>query len=214
MRGQRLLDEVDRLPEPLEVADRVGVGRGHLRPARFDKADIEPSARNHVGGGVLLGDADGVGARGHQGAEAEDADVLGLARQDAEDQGAGAIEAVDPGMMLVRDDVEPHLVAQPILVEAFLEQLRRGRRVAIAVGQAAAHRVDAVQHLLRDERIRVFAEIPGLHTYLGVIPGRGAAANPEPMHTVFGRVRATVRINSAWSVFMGSGLPRCARSPE
>src|SRR5580704_9686572 len=66
-------------------------------------------------------------------------------------------------MVLVRDDVEPDLVTQPVFVEAFLEQPRRSGGIAIAVRQAAAHRIDAVEHLLRDERIGVFAEIPGLH---------------------------------------------------
>jgi hypothetical protein len=56
MRGEGFCDQVDRFPITLFIADRVGVGRGHLGPARFDKADFEPAARNHVGGRVFLGD--------------------------------------------------------------------------------------------------------------------------------------------------------------
>src|ERR1700730_9782278 len=66
-------------------------------------------------------------------------------------------------MVLVRDDVEADLVAQAVLVEAFLEELRRDLRVAIAVRQIAAHRINRVEALLRDERVGVFAKIPGLH---------------------------------------------------
>ena len=165
MSGQGGGDQVDRLPETLDVADRVGVGGGHLGAARLDKADVEPAARDDVGGGVFLGDAHRVGTGGDQRAEREDAGVAGLARQDAENQRARAVEAVDAGMMLVRDDVEADLVAQPVFVEAFLEELRRGLRVAIAVRQVAAHRLDRVEHLLRDERVGVLAEIPGLHAY-------------------------------------------------
>ena len=71
-----------------------------------------------------------------------------------------------PGMMLDRDDVDAELVAQQVLVEAFLEQIGGELRVAILVGQARAHRIRRVEHLLRHERIGVFAMIPGLHARL------------------------------------------------
>ena len=163
MRGQRLLDQVDRLPEALDIADRVGVARHHLAVARFDKADLEPAARDDVGGRVFLGDPHRVGAHRDQRAEAEDAHLLGLPREDAEDHRARAVEAVDPGMVLDRDDVDAEIVAQQVLVEAFLEQIGGDLRVAIFVGQAGAHRVGAVEHLLRHKGIDVLAMIPGLH---------------------------------------------------
>ncbi len=141
--GQRLVDQVDRLPEPLADADRVGVARGHLGAARFDKADFQPAARDHVGGGVFLGDAHRVVAHRDQRPHAEEPDVLGLTRDDAEHQRARAIEAVDPGMVLARGDVEAEFVAQQVFVERFLEQPRGDLGVAIAVGQAGAHRIAA-----------------------------------------------------------------------
>ena len=74
-------------------------------------------------------------------AHAEEADVLGLARDDAEDHRARAIEAVDPGMVLARGDVEAEFVAQQVFVERLLEEPRRDLRVAISVGQARPHRI-------------------------------------------------------------------------
>ena len=106
MRGQRLLDQVDRLPEALDIADRVGVARHHLAVARFDKADLEPAARDDVGRRVFLGDPHRIGADRDQGPERQDADLLGLPGEDAEDHRARAVEAVDPGMVLDRDDVD------------------------------------------------------------------------------------------------------------
>ncbi len=157
MRGQRQFDDVDRLPEAVDEADRVGVARHHLAVARFDEADFEAAARDHIGGGVFLGDAHRVRAHRNQRAERQDADVLGLAGGDAEHHRARAIEAVDAGMMLDR------LVAQQMLVEAFLEQIGGNLRVAIFVRQAGAHRLGAVEHVLRHEGVDVFAMVPGLH---------------------------------------------------
>src|SRR5262249_29673644 len=77
MRGQSHLNEIDRLPETLDIADRVGVARHHLAVARFDKADLEPAARDHVRGRIFLGHAHRVGADRYQGTEREDADLFG-----------------------------------------------------------------------------------------------------------------------------------------
>ena len=93
--GQRLDDQVDRLPEPVDDADGVGVAGGHLGAARLDEADLEPPAADDVGHRVLLGHPHRILADGDQSAEAQDADVPGLAREDAEDERAGAEEAVD-----------------------------------------------------------------------------------------------------------------------
>src|SRR5262245_13642297 len=123
MRGQRLLDQIYRLPEALDIADRVGVARYHLAVARFDKADLDPAARDDVRRRVFLGDPHRIRAHRDQGAETQDADLLGLPGEDAEDHRARAVKAVDPRMMLDRDDVDPELVAQQVLVEAFLEQI-------------------------------------------------------------------------------------------
>jgi hypothetical protein len=91
-----------------------------------------------------------------------------LARHDPQDHRARAVEAVDAGMVLDRDDVDAELVAQQVLVEAFLEQIGGDLRVAVFVGQAGAHRLGAVEHLLRHERVDVLAMVPGLHPRLRV----------------------------------------------
>src|SRR5438552_439416 len=66
-------------------------------------------------------------------------------------------------MVLVRDDVEPDVVAQQVLVQALLKELRGDFRLAVLVRQAPAHRVGARQHVLGHERVRVLAQVPGLH---------------------------------------------------
>ena len=71
-------------------------------------------------------------------------------------------------MMLDRDDVDPEIVAQQMLVEAFMEQIGGDLRVAVSVRQAGAHRLGAVEHLLRHKGIDVLAMVPGLHSRLRV----------------------------------------------
>jgi hypothetical protein len=133
-RGKRLLDQVDRFPITLLVAHRVGVGRGHLGAARFDKADFEPAARNNVCRGVFLRHAHWVLAQRHKRPEREDAGLSGLPRQDADEHRVGAQQRVDPGMVLDRQHVEAKIVAQQELVDDLFEQIGGDARVAIAVG--------------------------------------------------------------------------------
>ena len=165
MRGQGLLNEIDRLPEAGDIADRVGVARHHLAVAGFDEADLEPAAGDDVGRCVFLGDAHRIGTNRDQGPEAQNTDLVRLPGKDAEDHRARAVKAVDPGMVLDRYDVDAEIVAQQVLVEAFLEQIRGDLRVAILVGQARAHRLGAVEHFLRHKGIDVLAMVPSLHGY-------------------------------------------------
>src|SRR5207249_10154329 len=74
-----------------------------------------------------------------------------------------AIKAVDPGMMLDRHDIDTEVVAQQMLVKTFLEQIGRDLGVAVLVGEAGAHRLGAVEHLLRHKGVDVLAMIPSLH---------------------------------------------------
>jgi hypothetical protein len=55
--GERLGDQVDRLPVPLKVVDRADICRGMFGATRFDKAEFEPTARDDIGRRILLGDA-------------------------------------------------------------------------------------------------------------------------------------------------------------
>jgi hypothetical protein len=73
-------------------------------------------------------------------------------------------------MVLARGDVEPELVAQQVFVERFLEQLRRHLRVTVFVGQAGAHRIRRIEHVLGHEGIRVLAMKPGVH----ILPSLGS----------------------------------------
>src|SRR5271154_1630044 len=120
-----------RTPIGLALPEAISV------PPRFDKADLEPPARDHIGGRIFLGHPHRILAHRDQRPHAEEADVAGLPRDDAEDDRARAIKAVDAGVVLARGDVEAELVAKQILVERFLEQLRRNLGVAIFVGRLA-----------------------------------------------------------------------------
>jgi len=97
------------------------------------KADLEPPRDQDIGGRIFLGDAHRIGPHRDERPERQDAHILRLARDDAEDHRARAVKAVDAGMMLDRDDVDPEIVAQQMLVEAFMEQIRGDLRVAISV---------------------------------------------------------------------------------
>jgi hypothetical protein len=161
--GERLGDEVDRLPVALDVVDRIGVGRRHLGPARLHEPELEPAARNHVGRGVFLGDAHRLAAQRDQRAEAENARLARLPRENAEEHRVGTEQRVDAGMMLGRTDVKAHVVAQQILVDRFREQIGGNARVTVSIGQAGAHRVGRIEHLLRHVGIGDLAHPPGVH---------------------------------------------------
>ena len=65
--------------------------------------------------------------------------------------------------MLVGDDVEPDVVAEQVLVHALLEEPGGDGGITVCARQAATHGVGARQDVVRDERIRVLAQVPGLH---------------------------------------------------
>ena len=89
--------------------------------------------------------------------------LAGDVGDDAGDDRARRPQIVDAGMVLVGDDVEADIVAQPVFVEDLVIEPRGDLRVAIFVGQAGAHRVGLVQHLGRDERVGVLAVVPQFH---------------------------------------------------
>src|SRR5215471_992930 len=116
MRGQGLGYQVDGFPEALDIADRVGVTRHHLAVARFDEADLEAAAGNDVRSRIFLGDPHRIGANRDQGPKAQDANLLGLPGEDAEDHRARPVKAVYSRVMLDRNDVDAELIAQQMLV--------------------------------------------------------------------------------------------------
>ena len=110
---------------------------------------------------------------------------LVMLRDDAGDDRARRPEIVDAGMVLVGDDVEAEIVAQPVLVEDLVVQPRGDLRVAVAVGQAGAHRVGLLQHLVRHERVRVLAVVPQLHEPTSFSPlAGGHPMQRGTVHTV------------------------------
>src|SRR5208337_784100 len=144
-----------------------------------------------------------------------------LARQDPEDHRAGAVKAVDPGMMLDRDDVDAEIVAQQVLVEAFLEQLRTDLRVAISVGQAGAHRRRRVEDLLRHEGVDVLAMIPGSHvgfsgsrSELVIAPKPSSPAEILPDHKAAASARSATNRARASIAGAASASSRCRRTSQ
>src|SRR5437016_5209986 len=83
--GQRLHDQVDRLPEALHDADRIRVAGRHLAVARLHEADFEPAARNHIGHGIFLGYPYRIPPHGDQRALAENAHLARLPGDDPQD---------------------------------------------------------------------------------------------------------------------------------
>ena len=134
--SERLLDQVDRLPVPLLVVDRLYIGACHLGAAGLDEAYLEAATQDRVGGGVFLGHAHRVRPQGDERAEAQHPHILRLPRQDAGDHRVGADHRVDAGMVLDADDVHAEFVAERELIQYLVEQVGRAGRVAIAVGQA------------------------------------------------------------------------------
>ena len=74
-----------------------------------------------------------------------------------------AEQRVDAGMMLDGQHVQAEVVAQQELVDHLLEQVGGDLRVAVAVGQAGAHGIRRVEHILRHEGIRHLALPPSVH---------------------------------------------------
>src|SRR6266545_553443 len=92
-------------------------------------------------------------------------DPVRVAGQDAHEQGVGAEQRVDPGVVLDRQHVEPEVVAQEKLVDDLLEEIGGDLRIAVPVRQAGPHGVRGVEHLLRHERVRDFALPPSIHRF-------------------------------------------------
>src|ERR1700759_4487098 len=68
MAGQRLPDQIDRLPKPLDDTDGICIAGQHLAVARLDEADLQPAARDHIGHCVFLGHTYWITAHSDQGA--------------------------------------------------------------------------------------------------------------------------------------------------
>src|SRR5262249_57773829 len=109
--AQGLLDEVDSLPVALDVVHRVGVVGRHLGATRLHEADLETPARDDVGGGVFLGDANRIFPERDQRAETQDADLSRLARQYAYQQRVGAEQLVDLVLILDRPNSPPAVIS-------------------------------------------------------------------------------------------------------
>ena len=117
----------------------------------------------HVDRRVFLGHPHRVGPHRDQRAERQDPDLSRQPRDDPGDDRARRPQIVDPGMMLVGDDMEADIVAQPVFVEDLVIKPGGDLRVAVFVGQARPHRRGRVQHLGGDERIGVLAVVPQFH---------------------------------------------------
>src|SRR5271166_5633028 len=63
-------------------------------------------------------------------------------------------------MMLIGDDMDADVVTQPILIEHLVIEACGHLGFTIFVGQAGPHRVGLLQHLVRNEGVRILAVIP------------------------------------------------------
>ena len=163
LKGQRLGDEIDRLPVALNIRHRVGIVRRHLTRARLHEADIQTSTRNDIRRGILLRDSDRVGPERDQGPHTENADLAYLTGEDTQDQRVGPKQGIDSSMMLDGDNIDSPLVAQHELVKGFLEQVSSDPWVAILIRQAGSDGIGAIEHVLWHEGIRVLVVIPDFH---------------------------------------------------
>ena len=108
VRGPRFQDQIVRLPEALAHPQRARVGRGNLVGHAAHEADLDSSARQIIDHRHLLGHAHGLAAVGDRIAEQQQSRAAGLARQHAEHDRRGGVEAGRGLMMLVEHEVQPH----------------------------------------------------------------------------------------------------------
>src|SRR5262249_11455312 len=78
----------------------------------------------------------------------------------------GAEQRIDPRVVLDGQHIQAQVVAQQELVDDFLEEIGGDLGIAKAIGQAGAHGVRRVEHVLRYERVRDFALPPSVHLAL------------------------------------------------
>src|SRR5689334_11799783 len=112
-------------------------------------------------------------------------------------------------MVLDRQHVHADVVAQQKLVDDFLEQISGDAWVAIAVRQAAAHRLGGLQYLARHERVRDFALPPRFHNYPFLFAAYARLPSPP-----FGRRGRGVRRASAGRVRWVSAITPETPSPK
>ena len=163
MGRHRLDDEVMRLPEALLEFGRIGVGGVDLEGRALDEAHLHPAAADDVEHGVFLGHAHRVHAVADRHAEAEQAGLFGLARQDRHRDGADRGGAGRRGMVLVHHDVEAEPVAERPFVEIAVVEVRADLRV---IDAARDHVAQAFVQELPARVVSHLAEMPDLHHLL------------------------------------------------
>ena len=160
MRGHRLQDQVVRLPEAVLQFGRVGVGGRNFERHAFDKAHLDPAARDHVEHRKFLGDPDRVVAVADRHAERQKPHLLGLARQDSHRDRADRVGAGRRRMMLVCHDVDAELVAQRPFVEIAVIEVGPDLRVEEPVRD---HDAIGIAELRPGRVIGHLTEMPNFH---------------------------------------------------
>ena len=221
--AQRLDQALDRLPEPLSPLEPAPTRRVRLSFAEpiSEPADLARAANRLTENLAHWLAREGVGARRLDLAFLRvDGQVehirLGTARA-SRDAGhlaalfAARLETIDPGlgvedMILAAYRVEPLAIEQTGLAGTGVDTAEAGLaplidRLGIRLGPGALSCLEArASHI--PERASVNAVI-GEDGKTPIIPGRGAAANPEPMNTG--------SADLARRVFLGSGLGPAGR---
>ncbi len=121
------------LPEALHLKHRIHVRRGDLGRHSFDEAHLEATARDHVDGRELLGDAQRIWSVCDRVSEHEKSGPLRDPCQDRERNHSSGRHACRRRMMLVDHDVETELVCELPLVVVPMEEIGSPGRVEMPV---------------------------------------------------------------------------------
>ena len=122
MRGQRLQDQVVRLPVAAHQAAGVGVGGVDLIRRALDQAHLQPATRQAVEPSHFFRDTDRIGAVGDRVAKRQQAGSLRFARDNGKRHRHRDGHAGGGAVVLVHHDVDADLIAQGEFVKIAVQQ--------------------------------------------------------------------------------------------
>ena len=160
--GQRLQDEIMRLPVAPHQPRGVRVGRRDLVRRALHQPHLQPPARQHVQPGHLLGHPHRIGSVGDRIAQGQQPRAFGFTCNHRQCHRHRNGHAGRRAVVLVHHDVEPDLVAISELVEVAVQQPVCLERIEIAVGQHHPQRA-ALEALRPGGVIGHLGKIPDSH---------------------------------------------------
>jgi hypothetical protein len=162
--------------EALAVEGGVHPGGELLLAPSAHEAGHEPTARDHVDHGQLLGQPHRVVGERQRVAEQHDLHALGHRGQDRGEDIALGLHAERRVVMLVQHDaVEAHFLREPVVLEVLVVEAAARHRIEVAVGEHQRGGATLAPFVRGVRRHWLFREVHEVHGGPPIRPGRRTA---------------------------------------